>query len=63
MKELNEQDEKNKLLDERQKLSIQRNEQDKILKQQNDEQKKLLEELQKISRRKRRKKYTSRYKV
>ena len=46
MKELDE--EKNKLLEEQQKLSKQKNEQDKILKQQNDEQDKLLEELKKL---------------
>ena len=44
MKEINEQEEKNKLLEKQRKLLKQKNEQDKILKQQNDEQKKLLEE-------------------
>ena len=48
MKEINEQEEKNKLLEEQRKLLKQKNEQDKILKQQNDEQKKLLEEQKKI---------------
>ena len=48
MKELNEQTEKNKLLEEQQKLLKQRNEQNKILEQQNDEQKKLLEEQKKL---------------
>ena len=59
MKEINEQAERNKLLEEQQKLLKQKNEQDKLLKQQkneqdkllkqkNDEQKKLLEELTKI---------------
>ena len=60
MKEINEQTERNKLLEEQQKLlkqkneqdkilKQQKNEQDKILKQQNDEQKKLLEELKKLA--------------
>ena len=48
MKELNEQKEKYKLLEEQQKLlkqkNEQKNEQDKIIKQQNDELNKLLEE-------------------
>ena len=48
MKELNEQTEKNKLLEEQQKLLKQQNEQNKILEQQNDEQKKLLEEQKKL---------------
>ena len=59
MKEINEQAERNKLLEEQQKLlkqkneqdklsKQQKNEQDKLLKQQNDEQKKLLEELKKL---------------
>ena len=48
MKELNEQTEKNKLLEEQQKLLKQRNEQNKILEQQDDEQKKLLEEHKKL---------------
>ena len=59
MKEGNEQAERNKLLEEQQKLLKQKNEQDKLLKQQNDKQdkllkqqkdqhKKLLEELKKI---------------
>ena len=59
MKEINEQAERNKLLEEQQKLlkqkneqdklsKQQKNEQDKLLKQQNDEHKKLLEELKKI---------------
>ena len=59
MKEINEQTEINKLLEEQQKLLKQKNEQDKLLKQQknehnkllkqqNDEQKKLLEELKKL---------------
>ena len=47
MKELNEQAEKNKLLEEQQKLLKQKNEQDKIIKQQNDELNKLLEEQKK----------------
>ena len=63
MKELNEQAEKNKLLEEQQKLLKQKNEQDKILKQQNDELNKLLQEQKKISRRRRRRKYTSEYNV
>ena len=46
MKEINEQEEKNKLLEK------QKNEQDKILKQQNDEQKKLLEEQKKKKKKK-----------
>ena len=41
MKEINEQTERSKLLEEQRKLLKQRNEQDKLLKQQNDEQKKL----------------------
>ena len=49
MKELNEQDEKNKLLEEQRQLLKQRNEQNKILEQQNDEQKKLLEEQKKLA--------------
>ena len=48
MKEINEQEEKNKLLEKQRKLLKQKNEQDKILKQQNDEQKKLLEEQKKM---------------
>ena len=48
IKELNEQAEKNKLLEEQQKLLKQKNEHAKILKQQNDEQKKLLEEQKKL---------------
>ena len=44
MKEINEQTEKNILLEEQQKLLKQKNEQDKILKQQNDELNILLEE-------------------
>ena len=59
VKEINEQAERNKLLEEQQKLlkqkneqdkllKQQKNEQDKLLKQQNDEQKKLLEELKKL---------------
>ena len=48
MKELNEQTEKNKLLEEQQKLLKQKNEQDKIIKQQNDELNKLLEEQKKL---------------
>ena len=48
MKELNEQNEKNKLLEEQYKLLEQQNEQNKILKQQNDEQKKLLEQQKKL---------------
>ena len=39
MKELNEQNENNKLLEEQYKLLEQQNQQNKILKQQNDEQK------------------------
>ena len=50
MKELIEQDEKNKLLEEQQKLLKQKNEHDKILKQQNDEQKKLLQEEENMPR-------------
>ena len=60
MKEINEQAERNKSLEEQKKLlkqkneqdkllKQQKNEQDKILKQQNDEQKKLLEELKKLA--------------
>ena len=49
MKELNEQIEKNKLLEEQQKLLKQKNEQDKIIKQQNDELNKLLEEQKKLA--------------
>ena len=68
MKELNEQAEKNKLLEEQQKLlkqkNEQKNEQDKIIKQQNDELNKLLEEQKKNGRRRRRRrKYASEYKV
>ena len=48
MKERNEQEEKNKLLEEQRKLLKQKNEQDKLLKQQNDEQDELLEELKKL---------------
>ena len=48
MKEINEQEEKNKLLERQRKLLKQKNEQDKILKQQNDKQKKLLEEQKKM---------------
>ena len=48
MKELNEQTEKNKLLEEHYELLEQQNEQNKILKQQNDEQKKLLEQQKKL---------------
>ena len=48
MKEINEQEEKNKLLEEQRKLLKQKNEQDKLLKQQNDEKDKLLEELKKL---------------
>ena len=44
MKELNEQVEKNKLLEEQRKLLKQKNKQDKIIKQQNDKLNKLLEE-------------------
>ena len=47
MKEINEQTEKNILLEEQQKLLKQKNEQDKILKQQNDELNILLEEQKK----------------
>ena len=48
IKELIELAEKNKLLEEQQKLLKQKNEHDKILKQQNDEQKKILEEQKKL---------------
>ena len=48
MKKLNEQNEKNKLLEEQYKLLEQQNEQNKILKQENDEQKKLLEQQKKL---------------
>ena len=48
MKELNEKTEKNKLLEEQQKLLKHQNEQNKILEQQIDEQKKLLEEQKKL---------------
>ena len=48
MKELDDEEEKNKLLEEQLKLLKQKNEQNKILKQQNDEQKKLLEEQKKM---------------
>ena len=48
MKELNEQTEKSKFLEEQYKLLEQQNEQNKILKQQNDEQKKFLERQKKL---------------
>ena len=48
MKELNEQNEKNKLLEEQYKLLKQQNERNKILEQQNDELNKLLEEQKKL---------------
>ena len=46
--ELNEQTEKNKLLEEQKKLLEQQNEQNKILEQQNDEVNKLLEQQKKL---------------
>ena len=49
MEELKQQNEKNKLLEEQQKLLKQKNEQDKIIKQQNDELNKLLEEQKKLA--------------